>query len=382
MSARLQYIVQSMRRHRLRSVLTAAFVAIGFATLLMTMALANALSPTIDASADRRLLVLNGVSTQMPLPTYYAAKIAGVEGVAQVSHAAWVGAFFRQPGWGVPAFAVDAPTFFAANPSLQVGAAELDAWRQARDGVLIDRRFAQRYGLARGDRLPLQSSIWQLAQGGVLDLRVSGFVDEREESAPPALYVHYDYFEDNRQNGKGLTSYFVVQPAPGASLAAVAQRIDALFARQAYQGITQTAPVHVHMQQLLQRMFDFGKAITFIDGTICLLLAVLLVTNIVVLAQRSLDDYALFGRIGFPAAWIRLTAFLQHQPLVACGALAGATLGWLGLIALRSWGPPQLSGLHLGLNDAASIAGVVVLLALATGLPALFSAITANRTSS
>jgi len=142
MSARLTYIWRGLRGHRARFVLVVAFIAFGMLLLQLGAALDNVFSTSQQDQADRRLLVVNELSPQMALPDLYLGRIADLEGVAAVTHATWVGAYFRHPGWVVPALAVDSASFLTLNPSLQVPPNQLAQWKRTRDGVLVDQRFA------------------------------------------------------------------------------------------------------------------------------------------------------------------------------------------------------------------------------------------------
>jgi putative ABC transport system permease protein len=347
MSARLTYIGQGLRGHRARFVLVVAFVTFGMLLLQLNAALNNAFSIPQQAQTDRRLLVVNGVSPQMSLPDLYAGRIADVEGVAAVTHAAWVGAYFREPAWVVPALAVQSDTFFTLNPSLHVPPQQFAEWKQTRDGILVDQRFADMYKLSIGDRVPLQSSIWQIDNGGMLDLRIVGMVTDDKPENRPGLYFNYEFFESSRLNGKGLTSYFIVDPGPQADDAVLSRRIDALFADDRMRGVTQTAPMQAHMRQFAARLFEFGRAIGFVSGCICLLLAILLAANLYVIAQKSLADYQVFYRLGFTRRWVITTAFWQLASYIICGVVLSVVLGQAALYSLRGLTPLSFANIHL-----------------------------------
>lgn len=345
------YIVRGLRGHGVRFVLVVSFVALGVVMYQLGTALDNAFTLPTYAKNDDRLLVLNGVSPQMPLPTRYAEEIEKVEGVAFVTHGTWMGAFFRHPGWMVPAIAVDTHSYFTVNSGLHVGDSELASWISSRDGVLVDRRFAERYNLSVGDRLPLQSAIWQLDRGGILDLRIVGIVIDDDVHSRPAVYLNYEYLDRSRLSGKGLTSYFLVRPASGVDSAALARTIDTVFADQIFQGITQTASVQLHMQLLASRLFDFGRTITFVNICICALLSILLASNLFVVAQKSMPDYRIFYRLGFSRSWVLGTVFLQLGSYVLVGVMVGGLMGAAAVQLVAKLLGPTLMGFSLSAGD-------------------------------
>lgn len=378
MNLLLNYLWQSLLFWRLRFLLIVLFVAFGFATLQLTLGLANALKPDVTDNHNQ-LLVFNGVSTQMLLPLSYRDRIDQVKGVEKTAWAAWVGAFFREPAWTVAAFAVDGPAFFRLSADLRLDPAAEKRWQQERNGAIVDSRFARRYGLAVGDRLPLQSSIWPLKEGGILDLRISGLVTNSDSASFPAVYLHYNYFQDLLVSGQRLVSYFIVQPAADTPAAVVAKSIDALFENQRYLGITQTATKRVHMQQFLARIFDFSKAIAFVNFSVFCLLAVLLVTNMYLIARKNLPDYQLFSLSGFSRGWIARTAFLQQCGYVVPGALLGWAIGVVIVFSGAQWGPLALTGLRLHAADFLTTAAMLLALLLLAGTPAVWQALTGGK---
>ncbi|NIF20359.1 FtsX-like permease family protein [Candidatus Pantoea multigeneris] len=342
------YIVKSVCQHRVRLFLISVFVIAGFATLQVSLGLSHALSPDRDQDADKQLLVLNGINSQMPLPEYYQAKIAVVPGVNKVSFAAWTGAYFRHPAWTVPALAVDEQNFFSMNPELHVSAQALSTWHQQKNGVLVDKRFAERYDLQVGGRLPLQSAIWPVRDSGIFDLVISGLVSNSDSNAFPGLYFHYDYFQDRlSSNSKGLVSYFMVTPNANTHASELAKTIDALFDSNLYQGITQTATKNIHMQQLLKRMFDIRRAISFINISVFILLAILLIANLIVILQKNAEEYGLLYLSGYQKQWIMVTAVLQQCAFILPGSIVGSLIGLALVIAGKFWGPLALTGLRL-----------------------------------
>lgn len=365
------YIVRGLRGHGVRFVLVVTFVALGVVMYQLGAALDNAFTVPTQAQQDDRLLVLNGVSPQMPLPTRYAEQIAMIEGVALVTHATWMGAYFRHPGWMVPAIAVDTHNFFTVNRGLHVAESELATWVSTRDGVLVDRRFADMYKLSVGDRLPLQTAIWQLDRGGILDLRIVGTVVDDDTHSRPAVYLNYEYLDRSRLSGQGLTSYFLVRPASGVDSAALARNIDALFADQVFQGITQTASIQLHMKLLASRLFDFGRAITFVNICICALLSILLASNLYVVAQKSLADYRVFYRLGFSRHWVLCTAFLQLGSYVVVGMTVGGLLGAAAVQLVAKLSGPALMGFGLSTGDHVRLLLIGSGLTVIATLPAL-----------
>lgn len=350
------------------------FVASGVTLLQLTLTLDRAFSlqGSDNPAGDNRLLVLNALSSQMPLPQFYQQRISELQDVGRVSWGVWVGAYYRQPGWFVPAIAVEDQNYFAMIPSLKIAPALLERWKRDRQGVLVDSRIAEQYRLKEGDRLPLSSSIWQLAPNPILDLYITGIVEETQTDNAPAVWMHYDYLENGRQNGKGLVSFFMVTPKPGFSAENVSREIDRLFSTERVRGMTQTAPVRMHIKLFLSKLFDFSRVVFWVNLALCLLLALLLSTNFYVMTLKELSDYRALNYLGFRKAYLIKAVALQLVAITLTGAIVGVLLSLLIILLLPALLPAVLSGIAPHWQDYLVSIVLILMLSLCCGLPSLF----------
>lgn len=351
MNSKYEYIFRSVISYRLRFFLITIFIVLSFSTFGITLGLLNVLHPDNKSNEDRQLLVLNSLNSQLQLPFLYKNHIERIEGVKAVSYSTWVGAFFRNPTWSVPVWAVDNENFFNLNQDIIIESAVYDIWKKQRNGILVDKRFAEKYSLKVGERLPLQSSIWSLSNGGVIDLIISGIIDIENKKNPPNLFIHYDYFESLLLSGKGLVSYFIVVPNNDTSLDSLGSRIDSVFEGNLYQGTTKSATKDVHNQQIISKMFDVEKALKFINISIFSLLFILLTSNIYVIFEKKKKEYYFLHLCGYSKNWIIKTSLLQVLIFIFPGVLTGIILGSTMVNLGSIYGPLSLQGLELKIID-------------------------------
>ncbi|MEJ5065991.1 ABC transporter permease [Erwinia sp. MYb375] len=372
-SAFYLWLWRSATQQLRRFIMLLLFVASGVALLQLTLTLDRAFSlqASDSQSGDNRLLVLNALSSQMPLPQFYQQKIAALPDVGQVSWGVWVGAYYRHPGWFVPAVAIEDRHYFSMLSSLKIAPAVLERWQHDRQGVLVDSRFAAQYHLKAGDRLPLSSSIWQLAPNPILDLYITGIVEETQTDNPPAVWMHYDYLENARQNGKGLVSFFMVMPNPGVSAENAAREIDRQFSAERMRGMTQTAPVRMQMKLFMSKLFNFNRVIFWVNLSLCLLLALLLSTNFYVMTQKAQDDYRTLSYLGFGKARLIKAVALQLAAITLIGAAVGVLLSLFILFLLPVFLPSVLSGVTPYWQDYLASILLILALSLCCGLPSL-----------
>ncbi|WP_342186978.1 ABC transporter permease [Serratia ureilytica] len=356
-----------------RFIMILLFIASGVMLLLLMLTFDRAFSlkASDPPGADNRLLVLNALSSQMLLPQFYHQKMSQLPALDRLSWGVWVGAYYRHPGWFVPAIAVEDQHYFAMIPSLKIAPGLLERWQNDRQGVLVDSRFAAQYRLKAGDRLPLSSAIWKLAPNPILDLYITGIVEETQTDTPPAVWMHYDYLDSVRQNGKRLVSFFMATPKPGMSAENLSRQIDALFGAERLRGTTQTAPVRMHIKLFMSKLFDFHRVIFWVNLALCLLLALLLSTNFYVMTHKALSDYRTLNYLGFRKSQLIKAVAMQLGAITLAGAIVGMVLSVIFILLLPTLFPAVLNAVEPHFQDYAIGLLLVFILSLVCALPSL-----------
>ena len=108
------------------------------------------------AGADR-LVVLGRTGLIQPLPMPYYPRIQRIPGVKDAAHATWFGGIYQEPKNFFPQFAVDPDSWVAMYPEFMVDPAQWHAFKADRQGVMIGRKLAERFGWKIGDRIPLKA---------------------------------------------------------------------------------------------------------------------------------------------------------------------------------------------------------------------------------
>ena len=85
----LKLVFKNTLRHKLRSMLTIAGIAIAVMAFGLLRTTVDAWYAGVDASSVNRLITRNAVSFIFPLPLAYRDRIEKVEGVTLVTYANW-----------------------------------------------------------------------------------------------------------------------------------------------------------------------------------------------------------------------------------------------------------------------------------------------------
>jgi putative ABC transport system permease protein len=117
--------------------------------------------------------VRSNISLTFPLPLNYAQRLRAVEGVRQVSWSNWFGGVYITERNFFPQFAVDPATYLPLYPEYKIPDAERNAFLRDRQGVLVGRKLADKFGWKVGDQIPLRGTIypgtWTFTLRGIWD---------------------------------------------------------------------------------------------------------------------------------------------------------------------------------------------------------------------
>ncbi|HWE28560.1 MAG TPA: ABC transporter permease, partial [Polyangia bacterium] len=152
----LLLIVKSAFRNRLRTALTALGVAIAIIAFLVLRTIVGAWNAGYENSASDRMITRNKISITFALPLSYVDKVRNIVGdKGAVSYENWFGAIYPKDEHGFFAnFATD-PEVFKIYPEIVIPPDQLEAYLQDRQGAVVGRQLAEKYGWKLGDRVTL-----------------------------------------------------------------------------------------------------------------------------------------------------------------------------------------------------------------------------------
>ena len=356
----------NLGRNRLRSALTAGAVAL--ATLLVCMLLT--MPAGLDALLSRvasnvRISVVNQAGLVYSMPYAFARRIRSLPGVADAMAVVWFGGSYEEAGRVTfPSFAVEADHVGGTYPDYGFPPGVLADFRRYRDGALVGRATLERYRWRPGQRITLESSVWNVS----LDFRIVG---EIPRDGSPVVWIHREYLDQALQaaggGGLGVAGLVWVRAASGESTQAVMDAIDDLTRRTDSPTTQQTEKsFFASFMGSLQGLLSVILAVTALVA-LCI---VFIAANTASLSIRErAGEIALMKALGFGRRRI-FALLLAETTLLATGA---GLLG-VGLALALSWLLRVTAGRIPSLGPLGGFVvteGVLVqglLLALAVGL--------------
>lgn len=331
----LRLLLANFRRRRLRTAFTILSIAVAFVLFVLLSAVRMAFSLGVEMAGVDRLMTLNKVSIILPLPVSYKERIAQIPGVTAVTHADWFGGYYKdKKNAGMGEFPVPPEEYLAMYPEYLIPSDQKAAWIADREGVLVGRQTAERFGWKVGDRIPIIPTIWRRADGKpTWEFNVRAIFDGTTKNVDTTLMLfHYDYFDEARAYGKGTVGWYILKIADPEKAPAVAKAIDEQFANSPFETKTNTEKAFV---------LDFAKQIGNISLIITLILiavfaALLLMTgtSIAHSIRERTAELAVLKTIGFSGPLVMGLVIGEALLVVAVGGALGLGLGWAWVTAM------------------------------------------------
>ncbi|HEX4966095.1 MAG TPA: FtsX-like permease family protein [Thermoanaerobaculia bacterium] len=365
----LPLILNNLKRKKVRTAFTLLSILVAFILFGYLSAIRMAFTAGVEMSGADRLMVTHKVSIIQPLPIAYRDRIAAVQGVKEVTHANWFGGIYQDPKNFFPQMAVDPETYMDLYPEMLLPAEQKKAWLADRQGAVVGRTTAQRFGWKVGDKIPIQGTIYRHPDGSnAWDFNLDGIFDGKEKSTDTSGFLfHYDYLKEAAAGGdRGLVGWYIIRIADPAQSADVARRTDVLFANSPYE--TKTQSEKAMAQSFASQVGDIGKIMRIVLAAVFFTILLVAGNTMAQSVRERTNELAVLKTLGFGNALV-LTLVLAESCLIAVlGGALGLAIGWT-LITLG--GDPTHGNLpvfYFPPPDIALGAGLTLLLGLVTGL--------------
>jgi putative ABC transport system permease protein len=328
----LPLLLANLRRSPLRSVLTAAAIALAIALVCLLRTLPEGLEWIMDyASSGTRVVVLNQAGFDYPLPYAYLQKVRALPGVHSAASWTWYGGMVEvEKGSTFPSFATEPELLAEVFPEFELDPATIEAFRQRRDAAIVGLPTLRTYGWKVGDRITLRGDVNPVD----LEFQIVGTIDN--EMSQLFLFQR-EYFEQAlRARGASLdtASLLYVRVDDRDRIEPLRAEIDAMFRNAPARTLTQTEKQYF---RTLLSVLDAFVAITIAVTALVALCIVFVAANTASLSVRErAPELAVLKAIGFRRRLVFGLLVGEAGLLALAGGAAGA-FGSLGLtLALQS----------------------------------------------
>jgi len=367
----LPLLLANLFRKKIRTTLTIGSFFVALLLFALLAALRAGFQQGIDVAGADRLVVIGRTGLIQPLPLPYLDRIRRIPGVKEVAHATWFGGIYQDPKNFFAQFAIEPDQWLAMYPEFEVDEAEWAAFKADRQGVILGRKLAARFGWKIGDRIPLKAPGYLGGDSWEFNVRGLYRGTRRQDDETQFWMQHRYMYEKGPDYWKGIVGWYVVRVADPNDAPRVLKAIDAEFANSASETRTQTESAFA--ASFVKQMGNIEFLIMVI-GSIVLFTLLLVTGNTMAISVRErTNELAVLKAIGYSDRFVLGLVLAESVIIAALG-------GGLGLLAGRAITTRDLTNgiILMYLPASAAVAGVFV--AVGTGfLAGILPALSARR---
>jgi putative ABC transport system permease protein len=323
----LPLVWKNVWRRKFRTTFTLLSIFIAFLLFGILMTIRTAFSLGVDLAGLDRLVLINKVSLIIPLPVSYQTRLQQVPGVDLATHQTWFGGIYQDPANFFANIAVDPEPFLRIYPEFTVPVDQVQAWLADRQGALVGRDLADRFGWKVGDRVPLTGTIWQPKQGKPWEFNVSGMYDAEPGIDKTQFFFRYDYLDENRATGSGLVGWYVVKIADVSRSVELSRIFDEMFANSSAE--TKTTTEKGFVESFAKQIGDIGAIMIAISSTVLFMFGLVAASTMAQSVRERTSELAVLKTLGFSGAAILVLVLAESLFIAFVGGGLGLAVAWL-----------------------------------------------------
>jgi putative ABC transport system permease protein len=358
----LPLVLANLARHKLRTILTIASVALALFLFASLRTVVTTLNAGAQVSSASRMIVQNSTAFVIPLPMGYATRLGAVPHVEAVTWANWFGGKYGDGKRFFAQFAIDPESYLKMYPELQLSEDQKQAFLRERSSAIIGEGLVKQFGWKVGDNVTLQGTIfpgdWTFTIRGIYHPTLKEYGDD-------SFMFHYDYLYEKYPD-RVTPGWFIMKIDDPGAAPTVAKTIDDQFRNS-------SAPTKTGTEKAFAAGFaSMWGNVKLLMGTIgmAVVFAILLVTaNAMMMNQRERrSEVAVMKTVGFSDRQVFGLVIVEAAVISLIGAVLGLGAATLLPVVTGFGDGGFLPGFHVTLGTQLFGAGVAMLLAVASGL--------------
>lgn len=313
-------------RKKLRTLLTLLALWSAFALLGLLQAVNSLFNGGADFLGANRLITQARTSFTQPLPMRLMTQIESVPGVARVSHSQFFGGKYQEGGSFFPQFAVNPQRLFDTYPEWVLSEDDKRRFVTTKDGAIVGKLLADKYGWKVGDIIPLNSFIWTKEDGSrVWEWKLVGIFDGRDnewKKRTSLMYLNYGQFDEARNpRARGLAGVFVISMNDPSQAEKISAAVDAKFENSADE--TKTQSEQEFQLGFARQLGDIGFIVNLITSAVFLSILFLTGVSMSQAVRERIPELAILKVLGFRDRTVMLLVLAEAFLLCFLGALSG-----------------------------------------------------------
>jgi putative ABC transport system permease protein len=316
-------LLKNAFRHKLRTMLTMVGLIVAISAFGLLRTIIDAWYAGADATSSTRLITRSAISVGYPLPVYYAEKIKSIDGVTGVTWVNWFGGIYIERRNFFARLAVDGASYFPLYPEYIVSDKEKTDFMADRQGAIVGRKIAQRFGWQVGDTIPLSGNIYP----GNWTFNIRGIYTGKDPRVDETMmFMHWGLLAESVRKRVGTgpanqAGLFMVGIKEPAKASVISQEIDALFRNSVAETRTETEKAfQLGIVSMSNAILVAIQAVSFV---VILIIMAVMANTMTMTARERLAEYATLKALGFSPSFVVKLLFGESLMIAIIGGAVG-----------------------------------------------------------
>jgi putative ABC transport system permease protein len=331
----LPLLWRTLFRRKVRTVFTLLAVLVAFTLFGFLAAIGAAFSMGVELAGNERLVMIHKVSLIQLLPESYLERIRATPGVVDACSHTYFGGIYQDPKNFFMQIPVDPECMLRMYPEFTMPEEQKKAWIADRQGAIVGRQTAAKFGWKVGDRIPLQATIWRKKDDSSnWEFNLDGIYSGTEQGTDETqFFFHYKYFDESRLFGQGNVGWYVVRIANASQAPELAAKLDEQFANSPAE--TKTTTEKAFVQAFANQVGNIALIVRSIIAMAFFIILLVTANTMAESVRERTGELAVLKTLGFSDGLVLALVLAESCAIAGVGGLLG-----LGLAAFVVPGIP------------------------------------------
>jgi putative ABC transport system permease protein len=195
-----------------------------------------------------------------------------------------------------------------------------------RQGALVGKDLAERYGWKIGDRIPLTSPIWLPKEPW--QFNVAGIYDAGPGFDKTQFFFRYDYLDENRsQSLTGNVGWYVIKIADASQAVELSRTFDEMFANSGAE--TKTTTEKGFIEGFAKQVGDIGTITVAIASMVLFMFGLVAASTMVQSVRERTNELAVLKTLGFTDRAILALVLCESLFITVVAGGLGLGVAWI-----------------------------------------------------
>jgi len=366
-------VLRNLFRRKVRTIFTTLSILIAFVLFGVLMAIRAAFTLGVEVAGADRLLTIHKVSLIQLLPKSYMERIRTLDGVTDVTHANWFGAYYQEPSNFIANMAVDPRSWLRMYPEFVLPDDQKAKWFEDRTGAIVGIDTAKKFKWKVGDRVPLISPIYRKPDGGPWEFTIDGIYESPITGTDKSqFFLHWEFINETFREQTAVANqvgWYVLRVKDPAVSDQLAKQIDTLFANSPAE--TKTATEKAFVSDFANQIGDIGNIMVAIAAIVMFFILFVAGNAMAQSIRERTNELAVLKTLGFGEGRILTLVLFESVVVAVIGGGLGLLIAWV-IIAQGDPTNGMLPTFYFPVRDLVIGIALVLVLGVGTGLlPAL-----------